>query len=72
MIAAMVSLGDGGDVYDRGIATTLREVERQFPALIDIGPARFPPHGAARQPYFGAQLTDAGAQVVIKATRRRR
>ncbi len=60
-IKAMHAVADGADVYNRTIATRLREVERNRPELIKITkPERAPRNGAAAQPYFGAILTAAG------------
>jgi hypothetical protein len=73
LIAAMVKVYDGADVYDHHTASILRTVEREYPELIDICKAKNPPSdGAKQQPYFGAILTDKGAQIVLRATRSQR
>ena len=69
--AAMSAVAHGADVYSYSIAVRLREVQRAFPRLLDIGPAmNSPADGAAQQPYFGAILTARG-RTAIAALRRR-
>jgi hypothetical protein len=66
---AMAAVRNGADVYSYATALRLREVERAYPDLVDIGPAMNPPpNGADQQPYFGAILTAAGKDALAKAT----
>lgn len=61
--AALKAVRGGADVYDYGIAKTLRAIQKDFPTFIKIVPAVDPPkNGAAKQPYFGAITTTAGSK----------
>lgn len=61
--AAMHEADGGADIYSRHIAQRLREVQRDFPGFIVITPAAMPQAGLCR-PYFGAYLTQAGAEAI--------
>lgn len=66
MKMVMRAVKDGGDVWGRGEAMCIREIERRFPGLVKITrPMNAPKDGAAKQPYFGAILTDAGRMAII-------
>ena len=63
--SAMKRVGNGADVYDPGLARTLRLVEKNHPELVTIGDAmRAPEDGAQVQPYFGARLTQKGMEAI--------
>lgn len=63
--AALTAVGGGADVYDYGIATTLREMQRAGSKLVRIvRPKRAPRNGTERQPYFGAKVTAAGVKAL--------
>lgn len=64
--AALAAVKGGGDVYDRGIAVTLRALEKR--GLVSIEKPAFRPSGEKRQPYFGAITTKAGL-AAIRGTR---
>ena len=49
---ALEQVRDGADVYDYGIALTLRALEKR--GLVTIVKAVSPPPGNRQQPYFGA------------------
>jgi hypothetical protein len=58
---------NGGDVFSYETALLLREVERNHPKLIMIGPAQGDIPGEQQQPYFGAMLTAAGCRAIEEA-----
>lgn len=64
--SALVSIKDGGDVYDRATAIILRGLEKR--GLVNIVKAVMPPSGEQRQPYFGVIATRAGCAAIAKAT----
>jgi hypothetical protein len=59
---ALLAVKDGGDVYDRGTAVTLRALEKR--GLVSIEKAVMPPSGEKQQPYFGAITTKAGLAAI--------
>ncbi len=66
-VDAMKKIGSrGADVFDYGIACLLREVQKEKPELIDIGPTPNDYPGEQRQPYFGAMLTAKGSRYVSR------
>lgn len=65
MKKVMRAVKDGGDVWGLGEARCLREIKLRWPDLVTITKAMdVPADGAARQPYFGAILTDKGRAAV--------
>ena len=68
---ALRKIADGADVYDYGIAQTLRGIERTHPHLLTITKPQHRPSGEKQQPYFGAICTDDGLRLVtaIKASK---
>lgn len=61
-IEAMRAVAEGADVYSRGIAQLLREVQLKNPALISIAPAARVNRRDRPQPYFAAKLTRVGVE----------
>jgi hypothetical protein len=71
LIPCIASVKDGADVYDRGLAAELRDVERRFPNLIKITePMMYKGDGTDRVPYFGAIATPAGKRAIRAAKKR--
>ena len=63
--ASMRQVKNGADVWDYGIASDLRAVQRKAPSLISIGkPMMYRGTGVDRMPYFGAILTPAGRRAL--------
>lgn len=58
-INVMTQVGDGVDVWDRGIAVICRNLQKRNLVRI-VKAKRAPKKGAAQQPFFGAKLTAAG------------
>lgn len=62
---ALARVRNGADVYSYELAGVLREIERQHPGLISIGPAQMVKHdGTGIEPYFGAIATPAGRKAL--------
>jgi hypothetical protein len=67
-LSALESVIGGADVYDYGLACTLRQIEKKYPAFIEIGKAQaFTGTGTDRMPYFGAMATEAGIEAVVRS-----
>jgi hypothetical protein len=64
--AALLAVKDGGDVWDRSTAVTLRALEKR--GLVSIVKAMEPLSGEKAQPFFGAITTKAGL-AAIRETR---
>jgi hypothetical protein len=62
---ALVAVGEGCDVINPMLATTLRGIQKRSPELLWIGEAmgRYP--AGAHHPYFGAKLTAAGKAALV-------
>lgn len=64
-LAALALVRDGADVHSYALAKTLRQIEREFPALIRIGPLMmYQGDGTDRMPYFGAIATADGKRAL--------
>lgn len=60
---ALQSVRSGRDIWNFGLASDLRQVEKKCPHLLTICPAmNAPKDGTQRQPYFGCIATDAGRE----------
>ncbi len=65
---AIVQVEAGADVYDYGLAKTLRGLERRgVRGLVDLGqPRMYSGNGADRMPYFGAIATAKGLELALE------
>lgn len=59
-LVAMMAVEDGADVFDWGIATDLRAVQKKAPHMLLIGKAQGRYKPTSQLPYFGCILTPAG------------
>lgn len=67
---AFESISGGADIYSRVEAGLLRDLEDEYPGMIDIGEARaYTGDGTDQKPFFGAVLTDKGRSFLAMVTR---
>ena len=70
--SAMRKVASGADVFDYGLAKSLREVEKIAPEMIRItGAMGDYGDGRNQEPYFGAILTKEGRRAIKSASAKR-